>query len=62
VLSTKVLNLLNLAYDPRMQRWEKLSVDLRYHFANMTMVRINSDQPLANMVEEIRFHIQKGVF
>ena len=37
-------------------------MDLRYYFADMTMIRINSDQPVANMVEEIRFHIQKGVF
>lgn len=43
-----------------MQRWEKLSVNLRYYFANQRMVRINSDQPLENMVEQIRFHIEKG--
>ena len=34
----------------RMQRWEKLSVDLRYYFADMTLVRINSDQSLENMI------------
>jgi hypothetical protein len=44
-----------------MKRWETLSVDLRYYF-NSKLVRINSDKPLNQIIEEMTFILEKGVF
>jgi hypothetical protein len=44
-----------------MLRWEKLSVELRYYF-NAKIVKINSNQPLSNILEEISFVLEKGLF
>jgi len=45
-----------------MQRWEKLNLELRYYFNTTKMVKINSNKPLANILEEISFVLEKGSY
>lgn len=44
-----------------MKRWEKLSLQLRYFFSSK-IVKVNSNQPLKNILEEISFVLEKGLF
>jgi hypothetical protein len=44
-----------------MLRWEKLSVELRYYF-NTKLVKINSNKPMGQILEEISFVLEKGLF
>ena len=44
-----------------MLRWEKLSLELRYYFQNK-IVHVDTNKPIQNVLEEISFILEKGVF
>lgn len=38
-----------------------MNVELRYYFGDK-IVRVNSDQPMQNVIDEVKFILEKGVF
>jgi hypothetical protein len=43
-----------------MENWEKLNVELRYYFSDK-LIHVNVDRPLENVIEKMKFIMEKGI-